>query len=630
MISALQSSSFAAATSATRHAFSAAARRSHAGSAPEYIGRASGAYAACIGAGIATAAFAFLQQRNFGRDALAESPNNNQEDEEINRPLKKATGWVKEVKREGLAKFINETVLGDTDDDISKDQRHNKSPTNTQTNDFFGKIKGAVGDVVENVTDVVENVTNRTDQSNSTKTTDQDGKGTVRTGGEGFASLTKLVSGLILGEDTTSNEEAVRNLIDTARRNVDVGDVDDSASLDEVLALFRELWQYLDKTFAGVALDPTALFYYLERSDEVKNPSWKRMVHRYMKGVDVRVVNELFDALQFAHLAYACKETDVREGLESFNEKYELVYYDPDSSPGEPSHYLALKKGQSRWSNTLDVILSVRGTNNIEDVLTDCLGRPVDYRGGTAHEGFVRSGQHIVDLHKPLLLEMLKMSGKKKIKLRVFGHSLGAATGAIAGIEFNDDDRFDVEVVGFGCPALLSKDLSEQYKGIITTVVNDADMIPRMSGSTLAKAAVAIMKYDYTPKARRDAEQALNELQSNASMLFNKSDVKKAMRFVDKAIDQYIRPNIIQNADSRSPEIEPELFPPGKCIHFYSDGYSVSGSYAPCTYFDELDLARTMLSDHLIKRGYRRLFLELMREYHDDEHFAFDREEFDF
>ena len=279
MISALQSSSFAAATSATRRAFSAAARRSHAGSAPEYIGRASGAYAACIAAGSATAAFAFLQQHNFGRDALAESPNDNQGDEESNRPpLKRSAGWVKEVKREGLAKFINETVLGDTDDGISEDQRHNKSPTNTHSDDFLGKIKGAVDDIVENVTDVVENVTNRTDQSNSTKTTDQDGKGTVRIGGEGFASLTNLVSGIILGKDTTSNEEAVRNLIDTARQNVDVGDVDDSASLDEVLSLFRDLWQTLDKTFAGVdfsRFDPTALFYYLEREDEVKNPSWK-------------------------------------------------------------------------------------------------------------------------------------------------------------------------------------------------------------------------------------------------------------------------------------------------------------------------------------------------------------------
>ena len=677
----MHSSAFGAAKSVTRRAVSSLTR--HAGRCRGGLPQNNnGAQAACVAAGGALVAFAFVQHRQFvyisdegGRDfprpfgesggnmrispvgpkAFAEAPNdgrgdqNNDTDEDT---LKTAAGWVKEVRRDGLAKFLSETILGDvgestdTSNDKSPEETPDK-PKNSQSNNLFGTIKGAVGDVVENVTGVVESVTEavedvvedvtdvvekvkatkegKTDSSRSTK----DGK-TVRTGSEGFASLTDLVSGIVFGK--SSSNEAVRNLIDSARENVDVGDVDDSASLEELYALFRDLWLTLDKAFAGVVLsrfDPTALFYFLELEDEKKNPSWKRRVHRYMKGVDVRMVNDLFDALQFAHLAYACKESDIRDGLESFSEKYELVYYDPESKPGEPSHYLALKKGQSRWSNTLDVILSVRGTDSIDDILTDSLGIPVEYRGGKAHDGFVRSGKHIVELHKPLLEEMLRMSGKKKIKLRIYGHSLGGATGTIAGIEFNDDERFDVEAVGFGCPASLSKDLSEKYKGIITTVINDADCIPRMNCSTLANAAIAIMSYDYTPKARRDAEQALNELKNNASILIGESEVKLAMDLVDKAMKELIRPAILKNDVPKS-RIEPEIFPPGRCIHFYQDGRSVSGSYAPCTFFDELDITRTMLDDHMIKRGYHRLFLELMREYHDDDHFAFDRKEFDF
>jgi len=564
----------------------------------------------------------------FGPQALAESSNNGKGTD--GDPHKTAAGWVKEVKRDGLAKFLNETILGNNANGANS-TRGDKSagtPNKDQPLALFGKIKDAVGDMVENVTGVVEN------KKGTAESTKSAGEGeAVRAGSKDFASLVDVVSGVLMGK-SSSNEEAVRNLIDTARQNVAVGDVDDNTSLEALFTLFQELWITVDKTFAGINLvrfDPTALFYFLECEDERKNPSWKRMVHRYMKGVDVRMVNDLFDALQFAHLAYASKETDIRDGLDSFNEKYELAYYEPDSRTGEPSHFLALKKGQSRWNNTLDVILSIRGTDSTEDILTDCLGQPVDYRGGKAHDGFVRSGQHIVNLHKPLLLEMLKMSGKKKIKLRVFGHSLGAATGTIAGIEFNDDERFDVEVVGFGCPASLSKDLSEKYKRIITTVVNDADMIPRMSGSTLVNAAIAIMNYDYTPKARRDAEHALKELQSNVSIFIGASDVEMAMGFVDKALNELIRPQIVKNGVCASKaRMEPELFPPGRCIHFYQDGRSVSGSYAPCTFFDELDVARTMVDDHLIKRGYRRLFLELMREYHDDDHFAFDRKEFDF
>ena len=442
-------SAFAAAKSVMRRTVSSSTTRcQHAGRCRGgLLQNNNGAQAACVAAGGTLTAFAFVQHRQFGHGsdkgggdfprpfgrrsgnmrispvgpkAFAESPNNGRGDQDNDAdkdPLKTAAGWVKEVKRDGLAKFLNETILGD--------------------------VKGAVDDVVGNVTDVVENVTeavddvveNVTDVVEKVKAT-KEGKADaikvakdgeiVRTGSEGFASLTDLVSGIILGK-SSSNEEAVRNLIDTARENVDVGDVDDSASLEELYALFRDLWVTLDKTFAGIDFSR-----FFELEDEKKNPSWKRMVHRYMKGVDVRMVNDLFDALQFAHLAYACKESDIRDGLESFNEKYELVYYDPDSKPGEPSHYLALKKGQSRWATTLDVILAVRGTDSVEDVLTDALGIPVEYRGGKAHDGFVRSGKRIVELHKPLLEEMLRMSGKKKIKLRIFGHSLGAATGTIA------------------------------------------------------------------------------------------------------------------------------------------------------------------------------------------------------
>lgn len=611
---------FAAAKLVTQRAASSSTTR-HAGRCRD--GLLQGAQAACVAAGSTLAMFAFVHHHQV---TFAEPSGDNPSKD----PLKRAAGWAKEVKRDGLAKFLNETILGDVDEntDTSKDKSPDEHPD--KSNNLFGKIRDAVDDVMENVTEVVEQVKATKEGKTDTSRSAKDGE-TARTGSDGFASLTDLVSGIILGK-SSSNEEAVRNLIDSARENVNVGDVDESASLEELYALFRDLWLTLDKTFAGIdfsRFDPTALFYFLELEDERKNPSWKRMAHRYMKGVDVRMVNDLFDALQFAHLAYASKESDIRNGLESFNDKYELVYYDPDSKPGEPSHYLALKKGQSRWSNTLDVILSVRGTDTIEDVITDALGQPIEYRGGKAHDGFVRSGKRIVELHKPLLEEMLRMSGKKKIKLRIFGHSLGAATGTIAGIEFDDDERFSVEVVGFGCPASLSKDLSEKYKGMITTVINDADCIPRMSGSTLVNAAIAIMSYDYTPKARRDAEQALNELKNNASILIGESEVKMAMNFVDKAINEYVRPQIIKNAAPKS-RIEPEIFPPGQCIHFYQDGRSVSGSYAPCTFFDELDISRTMLDDHLIKRGYRRLFLELMREHHDDDHFSFDRKEFDF
>jgi len=434
---------------------------------------------------------------------------------------------------------------------------------------------------------------------------------------------------LITGDDT-SNEQTVRTIIDKARKNVDAGDISEQESHDEIIGILRDLATTLDDTFGELNLaefDPTSLFYYLEYEDERKNPSWKRMMHRYQRGVDVRMVNDLFDALQFAHLAYAGTEEKIRDGLDSFKDRYELVFYDPESEPGKPSHYLALKKGQSRWSNELEVVLAVRGTNSLTDVFTDLLIAPTDYRGGKAHDGVVRSGQYLAKKHGKLLKELLRMSGKKRIKLKLYGHSLGASAATIAGIELNDEKHIDATVVGFGCPAMCTSCLSEKYKDMVLTVVNDADMIPRMSGASLYNIANDVMEYDWTPKARRDTEQALRELR----FWIGESEVRTAMKFVDKVITEYIRPGIVKDNLQPPERAEPVLFPPGTLVHFYRDGSSISGSYAPCTFFGEIDISRTMIDDHLIKKGYHRLFLTLMRDYHDDEHFAFESDkDFDF
>eukprot|EP00986_Skeletonema_menzelii_P019749 scaffold29058_cov166-Skeletonema_menzelii.AAC.1 len=69
----------------------------------------------------------------------------------------------------------------------------------------------------------------------------------------------------------------------------------------------------------------------------------------------------------------------------------------------------------------------------------------------------------------------------------------------------------------------------------------------------------------------------------------------------------------------------PCLFPPGTCIHFYRDGSGIDGTYVPCTFFDEIDVARTMVDDHLISSGYGKIFLNMMRDFHKDDHFSFDR-----
>jgi Lipase (class 3) len=231
-------------------------------------------------------------------------------------------------------------------------------------------------------------------------------------------------------------------------------------------------------------ISPTALYYYVEHEDEVKNPSWKRRMHRYYPGIDVSKMQEINDACDLAFMAYADNADEIQEALAHFRIPYALVSANVVSQPGKPASFLAVKKklinddSFSSSSSPLEVLLCVRGTKTIADAVTDVICNVEPYRGGTAHALILQSGRYLAQEYAPLLHQLLKLSGKSNINLILIGHSMGAGAATIAGIELGDDDTINVQqVVGFGCPALLSKDLAEKVSPFVSTIISDNDMI---------------------------------------------------------------------------------------------------------------------------------------------------------
>lgn len=449
-------------------------------------------------------------------------------------------------------------------------------------------------------------------------------------------SVIKDISSIILGDD--KQEDAMKNLVKQARNSTSgKGDIKDFSSFAEILQIMQDYLQNLHKyqknldrtlqdNFGHLDLSglfPTSLYYYVEREDEVKNPSWKRRKHRFHRGVDIEQVNDLNAALYLAELSYADSVEEVKEGLKNTRYPVELVYCDTESEPGKPAHFIILKTNQSMWSSGLEVTLVVRGTQNVADALTDAYLEAADYRGGKAHAGILESGKYLVEKHTELLEKLCKLANKRKVKLTLVGHSLGAGAAAIAGIEFNDNPMMDAMVIGFGCPSLLSKELSESTAPFIETVIADADMIPRMNGATISNKLLDIMEHDWIPEARRDIVHTLDELQRVAPGIMSESAYDYILSLADSWFESYVKPTINETTTERKKCI---LFPPGTCIHFYRDGSGITGSQPPCTFFDDIDVVRTMVDDHLIDKGYRRIFLELMRQYRRDHHFSFEED----
>lgn len=447
------------------------------------------------------------------------------------------------------------------------------------------------------------------------------------------------------GKDVSSQQQADSSseadaLVGTLLQRLEELAGDDNsivgAELWKVLqdALGKALVQ-LKNSFGDVVenLDSSIFFsvmYYVMQEDAIKNPSWKRRQHRFYPSVTKEFVLEVHDALYLSKLAYVNSVDDFRAGLEKFrNNEWELAYGTTESLPHLPSHFLLIHKTLGPLKNPttrtffpweigqdseMTVAIVVRGTKHVSDAIADALLEPVEYRGGYAHGGILENGKSLAALYVPKLKALLELSQRDKLRIYLVGHSLGAGAAAIAAMEFEEFDWMKVEAVGFGCPSLLSPELSESTKDYITTIVSDADIIPRMSGASVANFLLDLLEFDWTDLVLEDVESALDRFQRVfplTQMLPGESMPKK----VRDLIEENIKPMFKQQDHPRFPSV---LIPPGNCVHFYRDGVGYSGVFTPCAFFSSIDLTRTMIDDHLIMPGYHRSLLTLMRDWQND------------
>jgi pimeloyl-ACP methyl ester carboxylesterase len=496
-----------------------------------------------------------------------------------------------------------------------------KEPTKespVRKKEFFGFLgrgrtsERAISDEPRNLS-VQESASGYESEESESEKCANEGNAKAEVGNAQKTSLDFMVNNflkLVKGEtQKKEQEQTISDIVAGVRDQIEQGDTEESSSLSEIIKVVGEYKEKLGEVatkYVGSInlskLSPTAVMYYLEREDEVKNPSWKRRQHRFSPNIKIEKVHELNDALILAYLCYADTVDEIRDGLDKYKTPYDLVYVNMRSSPGQPANFVAVKRDQSsshrmkKISPNLYVIIGVRGTKTAADAITDLLCDTVEYKGGRAHSFILESGKYVADKHRGLLEELRVKSGKAKVKVTLVGHSLGAGAASIAGMElYNTSPKLEVKVIGFGCPALVSSDLAEKAT-YITTVVNDTDIVPRLSGITVANLLLDIMAFNWMPYAQRDIQYTLEELQKRHSRIFKETTAKKVTQTVEPLLEKHLKGTLLKD---RAARFEPEVFPPGKCIHFYRDGSGVSGSYVPNTFFSEIDVTRRMIDGTL-------------------------------
>lgn len=431
---------------------------------------------------------------------------------------------------------------------------------------------------------------------------------------KGVSQREKFLTGLFL-QATDNDAERKEGFMDTLRVF--------SEAFDEVQVQMNETFGEVN--FLAHASIIQFLFF-MDHEEAVKNAVWKRRAHRHYRSLTAEEAQDLYPGLFLSQLSYTTSCLEIHKYTQQLGAfEWALRNCTVESKPHEPAHFLGVRKlhttmpdlGPFNFLNgpiramrasldMLHVVLVVRGTKDLGDILTDPVLKAAPYRGGLAHDGIQRAALWLFETYKDDLHRLLKASGRKKMKLWIVGHSLGAGTAALTAIEFLEccSKWVDAEAIGFGSPAVLSPELSAKYRNAITTIITDADCVPRMSGPTLVNAWRRIVTHDHGDDVLMEFDHLMRVMQSNlptGGLQSLAANVVKDLRnFILDKVENGLRPKIAQALQSNMPVRVPELVPPGECIHIYRDGTAWQGTYINCTFFDELDTVWHAVEDHLI------------------------------
>ncbi|BDA47245.1 probable Sn1-specific diacylglycerol lipase alpha [Coccomyxa sp. Obi] len=156
-----------------------------------------------------------------------------------------------------------------------------------------------------------------------------------------------------------------------------------------------------------------------------------------------------------------------------------------------PAYYVAVNLDAKQ------LLISVRGTAQIEDVVTDLTALPKEFgdSGHLVHSGMLASAEWLSE-RLSCIAQGLHEAGYNIITV---GHSLGAGAAALLAMMLKSRGVQRLQCYAFACPPCMDQKLAADCKDYITSVALRDDVVARFSPQALARLNEELRNYDVEP-----------------------------------------------------------------------------------------------------------------------------------
>jgi len=278
--------------------------------------------------------------------------------------------------------------------------------------------------------------------------------------------------------------------------------------------------------------------------------------------VSIEELEELSEGVELAEWAYEDSYAVLKKNLRE--KDYVLLRHEMSCEFGHVGHYIAINH------KSKIALIGLKGTSTFSDLVTDATGKAIEHTLGNSfdesylskeircHEGIWTAALTMADDLEELVSNLFLPSGYRVL---ICGHSLGAGAACLLGLLLRSrisDLRGDkLRVLAIASPPVLNYDAALATSSFCTSIVNNNDVVPRMSLSNLVKLAKMLVRVDSILK-ERDLKPC---------------DVSSALRYVKDLMQSDSEPIMsceevdeIFSEENVLTDDEDDLFVPGRVV----------------------------------------------------------------